>query len=156
MANVTRKDVTDLLLAFKRRKQITFTELADKLGRNKVWTTAAILGQHPMSETEATTVLRELDMNEKSITNLDDVKRILMECPLRGNYPWPPSDPTLYRLYEITQIYGPSIKAVAHELCGDGIISGINCKIDVNKQLVDGDDWVEIKILGKFLRYPNE
>ncbi|RWR99933.1 cyanate hydratase-like protein [Dinothrombium tinctorium] len=151
---LSRKAVTELLLRVKRQKRLNFEDIAKKLNKNKVWTTAAILGQHPMSECEANTVLDIFGIDSTNNEQYEEIKNLLMEIPTRGNQPWPPTDPTIYRLYELMQVYGPSIKALAHEQCGDGIISGINCELDMNKKSIENEDWVEIKILGKFLRYP--
>lgn len=109
----------------------------------------AILGQHPMTAEEAEKVLTIV-----GIGHHDEYISLMQEIPCRAN----PSvlhqnDPTIKRLQEVVDVYGPSIKAITHEICGDGIISAIDCTIDVNKKEDPKGDRVVITIDGKFLKY---
>lgn len=109
----------------------------------------AILGQHPFSADEAEKIL-----NIVGIGHNDEYISLLQEIPSRAHpNVQNPNDPTVKRLQEVVDVYGPSIKAITHELCGDGIISAIDCKIDVNKKEDPNGDRVVITIDGKFLKY---
>src|SRR5215213_6818969 len=116
---MSREEVTEQILEAKREKNLTFEAIAQKVGRHKVWTTAALLGQHPMSSEEADTVVDLLALGP-------EVSQALQEIPMRGSLESDvPTDPTIYRIHEITQVYGTTIKALVHEEFGDGIMSAI-------------------------------
>ncbi|MBA2713635.1 MAG: cyanase, partial [Rubrobacteraceae bacterium] len=122
---MTREEATELILEAKREKDLTFDAIAQKVGRHKVWTTAALLGQHPMSEEEARTVVDLLGFD-------DGVSKVLQEIPMRGSLDADvPTDPTIYRIHEVTQVYGTAMKALIHEEFGDGIMSAINFNMDI-------------------------
>jgi cyanate lyase len=144
----TRSAATLAVLAAKREAGLGFTEIAERVGRPRVWLTAAILGQHPFDE-ESATALQEL-------LGLDDgTTAALREIPWRGSFAptGPPTDPTVYRLYEAVQVYGPALKALIHEEWGDGIMSAINFEVDISRHEQDGEDRVRIVLDGKFLPY---
>jgi cyanate lyase len=144
---VNRAECTEVVLAAKRVKGLTFQELADKVGRHVVWTTAAIMGQATMDASEAETVTGLLELGP-------DVAEALQQVPSKGSLPGPvPTDPLVYRLHEITQVYGTSIKAVIHEKFGDGIMSAIDFEIDIQRVPDPKGDRVEITYSGKFLPY---
>ena len=106
---MTREEATDLILEAKDEKGLTFEAIAAKVGRHKVWTAAALFGQHPMSAEEADVVVDLLDLD-------DEVARALQRFPTRGSLETDvPTDPTIYRIHEITQVYGTTIKALIHE-----------------------------------------
>jgi len=148
-----RSDVTKLLKEAKRNKGIKYSEIAQHLGVPKVWLVAAIHGQHPFSNAQhAKALLEFLEIHE----NADKIALILQEIPYRGDLgaQLPPTDPTVYRLFEFLQIYGPSIKELIHEEKGDGIMSAINAKVDVNFfKSEKGEDRVQVIFEGKFLPY---
>jgi cyanate lyase len=132
-------------LEAKREKELTFEAIAQKVGRHKVWTTAALLGQHPMTGKEARTVVDLLD---------DGVSRALQEIPMRGSLDTDvPTDPTIYRIHEITQVYGTAMKALIHEEFGDGIMSAINFNMNIERVEHEDGDRVRITYEGKFLPY---
>lgn len=145
----TRTAATHAVLAAKRAKGLDFTEIAERVGRPRVWLTAAMLGQHPF-DAEAAAALQEL-------LGLDDeTTTVLQEVPWRGSYAptGPPTDPTVYRLYEAIQVYGPALKELIHEEWGDGIMSAINFEVDISRrENEDGEDRVRIVMDGKFLPY---
>ncbi len=144
---MTREEATDLILEAKNEKGLTFEAIAGKVGRHKVWTTAALLGQHPMSETEADTVADLLDLD-------DEVVGALQQVPMRGSLETDvPTDPTIYRIHEITQVYGTTIKALIHEEFGDGIMSAVNFNMDIERVEDPEGDRVRITYEGKFLPY---
>ncbi len=144
---MSREEVTEQILEAKREKNLTFEAIAQKVGRHKVWTTAALLGQHPMSteEADAVTELLELD---------PEVAEALQQIPLRGSLDSDvPVDPTIYRIHEITQVYGTTIKALIHEEFGDGIMSAINFKMNIEKVEDPEGERVRITYEGMFLPY---
>ena len=144
---MTREEATDLILEAKNEKGLTFEAIAAKVGRHKVWTTAALLGQHPMSADEADTVADLLDLDE-------EVVGALQQVPMRGSLETDvPTDPTIYRIHEITQVYGTTIKALIHEEFGDGIMSAINFNMDIERVENPKGDRVRITYEGKFLPY---
>jgi cyanate lyase len=142
-----REEATEQILEAKKQKGLTFEAIAQKVGRHKVWTTAALLGQHPMSAEEADAVGDLLDLDP-------EVTEALQEIPLRGSLDSDvPTDPTIYRIHEITQVYGTTIKALIHEEFGDGIMSAINFKMDIEKVEDPEGERVRITYEGKFLHY---
>jgi cyanate lyase len=131
----------------QKEKGLTYAAIAEKLGTHKVWTTAALLGQHPMSAEQADTVVDMLDLDS-------EVALALQEIPLRGSLDQDvPTDPTIYRIHEITQVYGTTIKALIHEEFGDGIMSAITFQMDVEREETDQGPRVKITYNGKFLPY---
>jgi len=144
---VDRTTCTEIILEAKQAKGLTLQEIADKLGHHVVWTTAAIMGQATMDPAEAQCLASLLDLD-------DDVAGALQEIPTKGSVGMAvPVDPLLYRLHEITQIYGPSIKAVIHEMFGDGIMSAIDFDIDIRRVPDPKGDRVQLVYTGKFLPY---
>lgn len=144
---MTREEATDLILEAKREKGLTFETISGKVGRHKVWTTAALLGQHPMSAEESETVVELLGLG-------GEVASALQEVPMRGSLETGvPVDPTIYRIHEITQVYGTTIKALIHEEFGDGIMSALNFNMDIERVENPEGDRVKITYEGKFLPY---
>jgi cyanate lyase len=142
-----REVATDLILEAKREKGLTFEAIARKVGRHKVWTTAALLGQHPMGEEEAEAVVDLLGLDA-------EVSRVLQEIPMRGSLDTDvPTDPTIYRIHEVTQVYGTTMKALIHEEFGDGIMSAINFNMEIERVEHEEGDRVRITYEGKFLPY---
>jgi cyanate lyase len=146
-AKMFREEATEQILMAKKKYDLTFEDIAQKVGRHKVWTTAALLGQHPMSSEEADVVVDLLELEP-------EVAEALQEIPLRGSLDTDvPVDPTIYRIHEITQVYGTTIKALIHEEFGDGIMSAINFKMNIEKVEDLEGERVRITYEGKFLPY---
>lgn len=144
---MNRAECTEAVLEAMRARGVTLQEAADKLGRHVVWTTAAIMGQATMDASEAEALVGLLDLGP-------DVAGALQRIPTKGSLPGPvPTDPLVYRLHEITQVYGSTIKAVIHEKFGDGIMSAIDFEIDIQRVPDPKGDRVEITYSGKFLPY---
>jgi len=151
-SNVTqdaRIELTSRVLAAKAIKDLSFAELAEGTGYRVAYVTAALLGQHALSKDAAETVAARLGLDAADVKQLQAV-------PLRGSIPGGvPTDPTVYRFYEMVQIYGTTLKALVHEQFGDGIISAINFKLDIKKVAdPEGGDRAVITLDGKFL--PNK
>ena len=143
---MNKKQMTKTILKAKKEKNISWVTLGEKTGLNPVCIAAACLGSASLNETEAEVVIKLLDLKE-------DTKETLMEYPLKGIGQNVPSDPLIYRLYEIAYVYGSSIKEVTHEKFGDGIMSAIDFTLDVDKVEDPKGDRVQITMTGKFLPY---
>jgi cyanate lyase len=144
---MTRADATDLILAAKAEKQLTFAAIAKAVGRHPVWVTAALHGQATMSAEEAQAAADALGLGP-------DVAAALQTIPLKGSVgETVPVDPLIYRFHEITQVYGTTLKALIHEMFGDGIMSAIDFTMDVQKKADPKGDRVVITMDGKFLPY---
>jgi cyanate lyase len=142
-----RAEATQTILAAKQKKGLTFEAIARAVGRHKVWVTSALLGQSTMSAEEA----------EKAVSLLGlgpDVAAALQEMPTKGSVgDSVPVDPLIYRFHEITQVYGSTIKAIIHEMFGDGIMSAIDFELDIQKNEDPKGDRVVVTMNGKFLPY---
>lgn len=141
-----RSDLIEKILATKLKKKLTWAVLADKVGKNKVWSTAALLGQMPLSKEEAERVAGVLELNEEEIA-------LLQVVPNRGTDKAVPVDPTIYRFYELIQVYGQTWKELIHEEFGDGIMSAIDFDMSLERQPDPKGDRVKIVMTGKFLQY---
>ena len=144
---MTRDELTDVIAQRRISSGITWQELADAIDRPVVWTTAALLGQHPIPRPEAEILVEKLGLDI-------DVVPLLGTVPTRGTHrDVAMSDPTIYRLYEALAVYGPALKELIHENFGDGIMSAINFSIDIGKKSHPSGDRVVITLDGKFLPY---
>jgi cyanate lyase len=144
---MNRAEATERILEAKKQKNLTFDAIAKAVGRHKVWVTSALLGQSTMSAEEA-----------KKATDLlgvgPEVAAALQEMPSKGSVGMTvPVDPLIYRFHEITQVYGTTIKAVIHEMFGDGIMSAIDFEMDIQRKEDPKGDRVVITMNGKFLPY---
>ncbi len=148
---MTREEATAQILAAKKQRGITFQETAKAVGGDKVWVTAALLGQASMDKAEAEKAVGALGMGEGVAA---EVSSALQEPPMKGSLDSTvPVDPLIYRFHEITQVYGTSMKAIIHEMFGDGIMSAIDFEIDIQKKEDPKGDRVVISYSGKFLPY---
>jgi cyanate lyase len=144
---MTRAEATERILAAKQKKGLTFEAIAASVGRHMVWTTAALLGQATMSKEEAQKAGAALGLEP-------DVVAALQEFPTKGSLEHSvPVDPLIYRFHEITQVYGTTLKAIIHEIFGDGIMSAIDFELDVQKKEDPKGDRVVVTMNGKFLPY---
>src|SRR5713101_378509 len=144
---MTRSDATHKILERKKEKGLTFEAIAKAVGRHKVWVTAALMGQGTMSAEEAGKTVQALGLGP-------DVGAVLQEFPTKGSLDSTvPVDPLIYRFHEITQVYGTTIKAIIHEMFGDGIMSAIDFDLDIQKKEDPKGDRVVVTMNGKFLPY---
>lgn len=141
-----REELTAAIIDAKMRKNLSWQELTDGTGLSLAFVTAALLGQHPLPADAAKIVAERLELGE-------DASMLLQSIPLRGSIPGGiPTDPTIYRFYEMLQVYGSTLKALVHEQFGDGIISAINFKLDIKKvEDPDGGSRAVITLDGKYL-----
>ena len=144
---MTTPEITKKLLAAKKAKGLSFADLEAKLGFDEVWIASVFYRQASASEEEAGKMVEMLGLGP-------DVAEALTECPIKGGLdPLVPTDPLIYRFYEIMQVYGMPVKAVVHEKFGDGIMSAIDFSIDVEREEDPKGDRVKVIMCGKFLPY---
>jgi cyanate lyase len=142
-----RADATDEILTARRERELSWTDLAARVGADRVWLTAALLGQHALPAGTARAVGEALGLGDEAVA-------VLQEVPTRGSFATlPPTDPTVYRLYEVLQVYGPALKELIHEDFGDGIMSAINFNLALERGESDAGPRVRITLDGKFLPY---
>ncbi|HNE00255.1 MAG TPA: cyanase [Plasticicumulans sp.] len=142
-----RSEVTKMILAAKVRKGIRWAEVAAKIGLSKEWTTAACLGQMTLDKTQAGIVGEIFELSDEAVAWLQIV-------PYKGSLPSAvPTDPLIYRWYEIVNVYGTTIKELIHEEFGDGIMSAIDFSMDISREPDPKGDRVHVVLSGKFLPY---
>jgi cyanate lyase len=147
LATMTRNEITAQIVSARLAKGLTWQQLADAINRPVVWTTAALLGQHPIPAESGKVLVEMLGLDDAAVP-------VLAGVPMRGGLPTAvPTDPTIYRFYEVLQVYGGAIKEMIHELFGDGIMSAINFSVDVCKKPHPVGDRVVVTFDGKFLPY---
>ncbi|MGE5608666.1 MAG: cyanase [Bacillota bacterium] len=138
--------ITQELLAAMRKKQVRFADLAQQVGRDEVWLAAAIFRQATCSPEEAQKIASALELKPEAVEELT-------QYPTKGLGPIIPTDPLVYRFYEILQVYGMPLKAVIQEKFGDGIMSAIDFTLRVEKEPDPKGERVKITLSGKFLPY---
>jgi cyanate lyase len=139
-------EITKNLLAAKKEKSLSFADLETVVGRDEVWIAAVFYRQASSSQEEAEKIVSALGLGP-------DAAVALTECPLKGLGPIVPTDPLIYRFYEIMQVYGMPLKTIIHEKFGDGIMSAIDFTLDVEKEENPKGDRVVVTMNGKFLPY---
>lgn len=140
-------EVTEKLLSAKKAAGLTFADLEAKVGCDEVWIASVFYRQASASKEEATKMVEAIGADSSLIEPLT-------ECPVKGGLdPVIPTDPLIYRFYEIMQVYGMPVKTVVHEKFGDGIMSAIDFTIDVEKEEDPKGDRVKVIMCGKFLPY---
>ncbi|WP_323121482.1 cyanase [Burkholderia alba] len=145
-SQTAREALTERVIDAKVRLNLTFEQINEGTGLSIAFVTAALLGQHPLPAEAAQRIAARLGLDDADA-------RLLQTIPLRGSLPGGvPTDPTIYRFYEILQVYGTTLKALVHEQFGDGIISAINFKIDIKKvDDPEGGSRAVITLDGKYL-----
>lgn len=139
-------DITQKLLAAKKAKGLSFADLEEIVGRDEIWIAAVVYRQASASEDEASKLLHALDLSQ-------DLVAELTAFPAKGLGPVVPTDPLIYRFYEIMQVYGMPMKEIIHEKFGDGIMSAIDFTLDIEKEEDPKGDRVKVIMNGKFLPY---
>jgi cyanate lyase len=145
---MTREELTLKIQSRKRTKKLTWKQIAAATSTSSpIVTTAALLGQMRLDESEAAKAAQLLDLG-------DEEQQLLTEIPYRGSLPpGPPTDPLIYRFYELVQVYGTTWKALIQEEFGDGIMSAIDFDMQIERQPDPKGDRVKITMSGKFLPY---
>jgi len=144
----TREELTQKILDEKRSQGLSWKAIAEAIGSGSpVLYTAALLGQMTLTKTEAENAAKLLNLNAAEAG-------LLTESPYRGSLATvPPSDPLIYRFYELVQTYGTTWKALIEEEFGDGIMSAIDFDMQIERQPDPKGDRVRITMSGKFLPY---
>jgi cyanate lyase len=144
---MNRQLLSEKIVSLKHSKGLTWKDLAAAIGRAPAFATAALLGQMSLNENEAHTIGRLLDLSSDEIA-------LLQQVPYRGSLPTTiPVDPLIYRFFEITQVFGTTIKALIEEEFGDGIMSAIDFELSVDRVPDPKGDRVKVTLDGKFLPY---
>ena len=144
---MNRADVTEMILSAKRKKGLKWIDIARKIGHSKEWVTAAMLGQMTLTKIEAGKAGKLFGLDKEAVL-------ILQEVPYKGSLPSSvPTDPLIYRWYELVSVYGTTIKELIHEEFGDGIMSAIDFSMDIERQPDPKGDRVKVILSGKFLPY---
>ena len=147
LVTMTRNEITEQIVLARLAKGLTWQELADAIDRPVVWTTSALLGQHPIPAELGKVLVEMLGLDQSAIP-------LLAAVPTRAALATAvPTDPTIYRFYEALQVYGPALKELIHEQFGDGIMSAINFSVNVEKKPHPAGDRVVVTFDGKFLPY---
>ena len=146
---INRQQVTEQIIASKVRKGLKWSQVADKLELSKEWVTAACLGQMTFNKSQAELIGDIFDLTDEAVAWLQIV-------PAKGSLSTPvPTDPLIYRWYEIVNVYGSTIKELIHEEFGDGIMSAIDFSMDIQRESNSQGDRVKFVVSGKFLPYKN-
>ncbi|MYM69529.1 cyanase [Pseudoduganella sp. FT55W] len=142
-----RNQVTQKIISTKVAKQLRWADLATQFGQSKEWTTAALLGQMTFSRAQADKAQEIFDLTDEEAAWLQIV-------PYKGSLPTAvPTDPLIYRWYEIVSVYGTTIKELIHEEFGDGIMSAIDFSMNIQREADPKGDRVQVVLSGKFLPY---
>ncbi|WP_116522292.1 cyanase [Achromobacter insuavis] len=144
---MSRAEVTELIVTRRLEKKLSWAAIAEAVGQSKEWTTAALLGQMTLTEEQAVAAARLLDLPADAVVQLQVV-------PYKGSLPTSvPTDPLIYRFYELINVYGTTFKALINEEFGDGIMSAIDFRMDLTREADPKGDRVQIVMSGKFLPY---
>ena len=144
---MSRDEVTEKIVATKVRLGLKWAEVAAKVGLSKEWVTAACLGQMTLNAQQAAVIGEIFSLNEQE-------RKWLTVVPYKGSLPTAvPTDPLIYRFYELVNVYGTTIKELIHEEFGDGIMSAIDFTMDLKREADSKGDRVRIAMSGKFLPY---
>lgn len=145
---MTREQLTEKILDIKRERQLSWRRIVEAIGgMSDVLIVGALLGQMRLPEglaSKAATLL--------GLTKAEEL--MLSEVPMRGQHvPMPPTDPLLYRFYELIMVNGPALKELIQDEFGDGIMSAIDFDMSIERQLDPKGDRVKIAMTGKFLPF---
>lgn len=143
---MTKVEMTEAIIKAKISKSVDWAEIAEASGLSEVYTTSACLGMNHLDEDAAKKVAEFLALGE-------EVVFALTEFPHKTWDKLVPTDPLIYRLYEIVGVYGPTMKELIHEKFGDGIMSAIDFTMDIEKEENPAGDRVVVTMNGKFLPY---
>ncbi|QDL90645.1 cyanase [Paroceanicella profunda] len=143
---LTKEDVTALILSAKKQAGLTWEGIAAQIGMSPVWTHSAAMGMNAFPPEKAELMVRALGLPQEAAA-------VLSESPTKIWSQTVPTDPCIYRLYEIVGVYGPTIKALIHEKFGDGIMSAIDFDMSVTRVEHPKGDRVKIEMSGKYLGY---
>ena len=141
-----KDDVAQMILAKKKHAGLTWEGMAEQVGMSPVWFHSACMGMNSMPADKAAATAEMLALPQEAAS-------VLSEPPTKVWDQTVPTDPCIYRLYEIVGVYGPTIKALIHEKFGDGIMSAIDFDMSVERVENPKGDRVKVTMSGKYLQY---
>lgn len=143
---MNKETMSDLIISTKAAKSLTWEKIATDLGMSPVWLTSACLGMNSAPEEKAKAITDYLGLDQ-------EVTDALVAFPTKIWDQAVPTDPLVYRLYEVVGVYGDTLKEVIQEKFGDGIMSAIDFSMEVDKIEHPKGDRVLLTLNGKFLPY---
>jgi len=144
--NQSKDELARAILRLKKAKGLKWSDLASRIGMSPTWTCALCMGQMSAEPHHARGLAELLGLDAEQ-------EATLCEIPHRGSDRMPPTDPLIYRFYELVLVYGPAWKELIHEEFGDGIMSAIDFDMTMERQPDQKGDRVRIGMSGKFLSY---
>ena len=143
---MTKEDVTAMILSAKKQAGLTWEGIAEKIGMSPVWTHSAAMGMNAMPKDKAEALASVMGLPQEAAS-------VLAESPTKVWEQTVPTDPCIYRFYEIVGVYGPTLKALIQEKFGDGIMSAIDFDMKVTRVEHPKGDRVKVEMSGKYLAY---
>ena len=144
---MNRNEVTEMIVTAKITKGLKWADVAARIGLSKEWVTAGCLGQMAFDAKQAAILGDMFGLPEQAVA-------LLQQAPYKGSLPTAvPADPLIYRVYELINVDGTTLKALIHEEFGDGIMSAIDFSMDLKRAADPKGDRVNIVMSGKFLPY---
>lgn len=143
---MTKEDVTAMILSAKKQAGLTWEEIAAKIGMSPVWTHSAAMGMNAFPPEKARLMVSVMGLPQEA-------ESVLSESPTKIWEQAVPTDPCIYRFYEIVGVYGPTLKALIQEKFGDGIMSAIDFDMSVTRVENPKGDRVKVEMSGKYLGY---
>lgn len=143
---MTKIEMTEEIFAAKKNSGLSWEEIAEKVSLGSVFITSACLGMNSLKKEPAEKLCEILGLKA-------EVSEALQAFPTKTWDQTIPTDPLIYRLYEVVGVYGDTLKEVIQEKFGDGIMSAIDFSLDVDKEENPAGDRVVITMNGKFLPY---
>ncbi|KQB95951.1 cyanate hydratase [Loktanella sp. 1ANDIMAR09] len=143
---MTKEDVTAMILSAKKTAGLTWEQIAEKIGMSPVWTHSAAMGMNAFPADKAKLMVSVMGLPQEA-------ESVLVESPTKIWEQAVPTDPCIYRFYEIVGVYGPTLKALIQEKFGDGIMSAIDFNMSVTREENPKGDRVKVEMSGKYLGY---
>ena len=143
---MTRIEMTEAIILSKNKANLSWEDIASKVGLGSVFLTSACLGMNSLKEEYAKKLCEVLDLSS-------EVEKALKDFPHKSWEKSIPTDPVIYRFYEIVGVYGDTIKEIIGEKFGDGIMSAIDFNMDIQRESNPNGDRVNVVLSGKFLPY---
>lgn len=143
---MTKEDTTAMILSAKKQAGLTWEEIAAKIGMSPVWTHSAAMGMNAFPPEKAKLMVNVMGLPQEA-------ESVLAESPTKIWEQAVPTDPCIYRFYEIVGVYGPTLKALIQEKFGDGIMSAIDFDMSVTRVENPKGDRVKVEMSGKYLGY---
>ncbi len=143
---LSKKDVTDLVYERKRQAGLSWASIADGIGMSEVFVTSACLGMNALPRDKADLLVTNLGLPQEAAVTLAEYPTKVWDRSV-------PTDPCVYRFYEIVGVYGDTLKELIQEKCGNGIMSAIDFHMEVEKVPNPKGDRIEVRMSGKYLAY---